>query len=39
MRRRYVDPDYLAAFMLLAIIFVAGFTVGAIFAYFLRAMI
>lgn len=39
MRRRYADPDYLAAFMLLGIIFVAGFVVGAVFAYFLRAMI
>lgn len=39
MRRRYADPDYLAAFMLLGLIFVAGFVVGAVFAYVMRAMI
>jgi len=32
MRRRYADPDYLAAFMLLGLVFAAGFAVGLIFA-------
>jgi len=39
MRRRYADPDYLAAIMLLGIIFVAGFVVGAVFAYLFSAII
>lgn len=39
MRRRYADPDYLAAFLLLGLIFTVGFVVGAVFAYVLRAMI
>lgn len=32
MRRRYTEPDYLAAFSLLALIFAAGFAIGLIFA-------
>lgn len=37
MRRRYADPDYLAAFMLLGVVFAAGFVVGALIAYLLQA--
>lgn len=37
MRHRYLEPDYLAAFMLLGLVFIAGFVVGLVVAALLRA--
>lgn len=39
MRRRYAEPDYIAAFMMLGVVFGAGFAVGLIVAYLLRMML
>ena len=38
MRRRYIDADYIAAFTLLGVVFVAGFFVGLVIAWVLAAM-
>lgn len=37
MRRRYAEPDYLAAFMMLGVVFAAGFVVGALIAYLFQS--
>ena len=36
MKRRYAQPDYLAAFMMLGVVFAVGFVAGAVVAALLR---
>ena len=36
MKRRYAQPDYLAAFMMLGVVFAIGFVAGAVVAALLR---
>lgn len=38
MRRRYIDADYAAAFLLLGVVFIAGFFTGLVIAWVLAAM-
>ena len=36
MKRRYAQPDYLAAFMMLGVVFAVGFVAGAVVTALLR---
>lgn len=36
MKRRYAQPDYLAAFMMLGVVFAVGLVAGAVVAALLR---